>query len=315
MFQLYKTRNFNAIFNDTFGFFKATGKNYFKNYFIINGPLILILLVLGFIFFKVFFENMFSGAMYGESPESIEGYFSENFSMMVGLGILTGILGLIAMIVNYSYPVFYLMAMERNEKPDTKEILNLLKSRVWKAIVFGLLSLVTFFPLFALICIVAFFLSIIIIGFPVAVILVAAFLCWMYQSFYDYLTTDNGFLTSMETGYHMLTRAFWAHSGSTAIFFVFLYIVQIAMMVVGMIINMLFGLVSAGPDLENGNPEAMMQTMSVTMIIGFVIQTTVSFVMGNFIFINQGIIYYSGREQDENKSIYNDIDLIGRDVE
>lgn len=315
MFQLYKTRNFNAIVNDSFGFFKATGKNYFKNYFIINGPLLLILLVLGFIFFKVFYQNIFSGAMYADSPEVIEGYFSENFGMMLGLGILTGVLGLIAMVINYSYPVIYLMLMEKTDKPDTKLIISTLKNRLWKAIVFGLLSLVTFLPLFALVCVVAFFLAIIIIGFPVSVILVAAFLCWMYQSFYNYLSTDDGFFASMEVGYNMVTRNFWPTTGSTAIFMIILYVVQLAMMVVGMIINMLYGLASAGPDLENANPEAIMQTMSITMIVGFVIQTTVSFVMGNFIFINQGIIYYSGRDRDDNKSIYNDIDLIGRDVE
>lgn len=315
MFQLYKVRNFNAIINDTFTFFKVAGKNYFRNYFIINGPLLLILIVLGFVFFKIFFENIFSGVISTGSTAVADNLFSDNFGLMVTLGILTGVLGLIAAIINYSYPVIYLMLMEKNEKPDTREIINALKKRIGKAIIFGLLSLVTFLPLLALICIVSFFLAIIIIGFPVAVILIAAFTCWMYQSFYEYISTDNSFFGSMEAGHTSVTRSFWATSGSTAIFYIILYIIQMILGFAGMIINMLFGLVSAGPDLENADPNNIMAAMSVTMIIAFVIQTIASFVMGNFIFINQGMIYYSSKEQEDNKTLYNDIDLIGREAE
>ncbi|PZR14729.1 MAG: hypothetical protein DI539_18745 [Flavobacterium psychrophilum] len=320
MFQLYKIRNFNAIINDTFGFFKAVGKNYFRNYFIINGPLLLILIVLGYIFFKVFFEGIFSGIsgsgqVSPESAEVVESYFSDNFAMMLGLGILTGVLALIAAIISYSYPVVYLMLMEKNEKPDSKEILNALKKKIGKAIIFGLLSLVTFLPLALLLGLVSFFLIIIIIGIPVVFIFFAAFSCMIYQSFYNYISTDDGFFSSMEVGYNNLTRSFWAHAGSTAIFYLILYVVQLAIMFAGTLINMLFGLVSAGPDLENPDPQAVMQSVSIVMIVGFVIQTIVSFVMGNLIFINQGMIYYSSKEKEDNTTLYKDIDLIGRDFE
>lgn len=315
MFQLYKVRNFNAIINDTFTFFKVAGKNYFRNYFIINGPLLLILIVIGFVFFKIFFENIFSGVISTGSTGTADNLFSDNFGLMVTLGILTGVLGLVAAIINYSYPIIYLMLMEKNEKPDTRELVNTLKKKLGKAVIFALLSFITFLPLFAIVCVISFFLAIIIIGIPVAIIAIAAFTCWMYQSFYNYLSTDDGFFSSMEAGYTSVTRSFWATSGSTAIFYIILYVVQMILAFAGMIINMLFGLVSAGPDLENADPNNLMAAMSVTMIVAFVIQTIVSFVMGNFIFINQGMIYYSSKEQEDNKTLYNDIDLIGREAE
>ena len=55
MFQLYKKRDFNELVSDTFDFFKIHGKNYFKNYFIINGGFLLILVVL--LYFV--YENIF----------------------------------------------------------------------------------------------------------------------------------------------------------------------------------------------------------------------------------------------------------------
>ena len=52
MFQLYKKRDFSELVGDTFGFFKLEGKNYFKNYFIINGSLLLLLVVIIYFFTK-----------------------------------------------------------------------------------------------------------------------------------------------------------------------------------------------------------------------------------------------------------------------
>ena len=37
MFEFYKRRDFGGLISDSFAFFKIYGKNYFKNYFLING--------------------------------------------------------------------------------------------------------------------------------------------------------------------------------------------------------------------------------------------------------------------------------------
>ena len=59
MFQLYKKRDFSALVGDTFGFFKLEGKNYFKNYFTINGGLLLLLVVIIYFFSNIFIKSSF----------------------------------------------------------------------------------------------------------------------------------------------------------------------------------------------------------------------------------------------------------------
>jgi sorbitol-specific phosphotransferase system component IIBC len=82
-------------------------------------------------------------------------------------------------------------------------------------------------------------------------------------------------------------------------------------MFVGMIIQAAIGVVSA-TELQ---PEDTVESMGVFMIAAFVIQAIISFVLGNLLVVNQGIIYYSCKEDDENHSLNNEIDLIGSDVE
>ena len=62
MFQLYKKRGFSEFVGDTFDFLKIEGKNYFKNYFVINGIVLLLLVATLYFFTSIFFEGMFSNA-------------------------------------------------------------------------------------------------------------------------------------------------------------------------------------------------------------------------------------------------------------
>lgn len=311
MFQLYKARNFNSIINDTFTFFKIYGKNYFKNYFIINGGLLLILVVIGFIIGKVFIENIMSGTAGSNSPEMMGTYFSENFGLMLGLGSAAFLLLLLVSIINYAYPVVYLKVSDTHKTPDSKQLWAVIKSKIGKAIIFGLMSLISFFPLAILVGLFALLMIVIIVGIPVAIIIFAAYTCWIYLTFYDYLTSDNSYFTSMGVAWQMLFKNFWAHMGSTAIFYAILYVLQLVFVFLGFIIQSLSGLVNVDPNTATD----VMATMSITMIISFIIQTVIGFVIGNFIMVNQGMIYYSCIEQDENRSLENEIDLIGSDVE
>lgn len=316
MFQLYKVRNFNAIINDTFGFFKAEGKNYIKNYLIINGGLLLLLAVLAFIIGKVFFENLFFGSAGSESTDQLEGYFSENFGLMVLLAASACILMLLVFIINYSYPVIYLKLLDKQEKPETRQLVSAIKRILGKGIIFGLLSLITFLPIAIPIMALSVFMIALIVTIPVCIILFSAFTCWMYLSFFDYLSTDNGYFTSMGNGWKMLFKNFWAHMGSTAIFYIILYIVQMLLMFLAFLIQALTGLVDDGTGpLSNMDSAEAFSFIGIVMLIGFLVYMFVAFLVGNLILVNQGIIYYSCREQQENKSLYKDIDLIGTDIE
>jgi len=316
MFQLYKVRNFNLIINDTFSFFKTEGKNYIKNYLVINGGLLLILAVLAFVLGKVFFENFFSGSTYSNNEDSLDNFFGENFELMVALAIATGILMLLVTIINYSYPVLYLKLLNTYQNPDAKQMFKAIRQHLRKIIIFVLLSLITFIPMAIPIIALSFFMIALIITIPVCIILFAAYTCWIYLTFYDYLSTDNGYFTAMGNGWKMLFKNFWAHMGSTAIFYIILYIVQGMLMVIAFILESLTGLFDDGTGALNAMDSGDAFTyMGIIALIAFLIYMLVAFLLGNLIFVNQGVIYYSCREQQENKSLYNDIDLIGSDIE
>lgn len=314
MFQLYKKRNFNFLISDAITFLRVSGKNYFKNYFIINGGLLLVLIVLCFVMGKIFFESLFSGITSESSEQMIMEYFDANTGFFIGTGIAMGILILLISAINYSYPVIYLSLVEKYEKPDAKQIIAVFKSKIGRIVLFFLLSLITFVPIAVVIGFFSMLMVAIIIGIPVAIGLFAAFSCWIYLSFFDYLNTQNGYFESMGNGWKMLFQNFWGHMGSTAIFYLIVYIIQ------GILtfIPYMIGLVAMIATAENVDIESKADTFStigILMLIVFMIYIVLAYVLGNILMIGHGMIYYSCVEQNENKSLQNEIDLIGRDFE
>lgn len=61
MFQLYKQRDFNEMLNDTVGFFKSSWKNYFTNFIVITGAMLLVLCLIFFFIFRDLFASLISG--------------------------------------------------------------------------------------------------------------------------------------------------------------------------------------------------------------------------------------------------------------
>jgi hypothetical protein len=315
MFQLYKVRNFSALINDTLSFFKVQGKNYLKHYFVLNGGLLLILTVLCFVVGRVFFENIFSGLNNPGSQNFIEQYFADNQGFFIGAGIAGAILILVIAIINYAYPVVYLSLLEKNDAPTIKQITSALKKKLGKVILFVLLTLITFVPLAIPIGLFCMFLTAIIIGLPVAIIIIAAFSCWIYLTFYNYISTDDSYFTSMGRGWNMLFRRFWHHMGSTVIIFIIVQAIQFIFSMIPYIIGLVFIFID-GPG--NGNieeQEGVLSTIGILMLVVFTVSLLTSFIMGNLLAINQGMIYYSCIEEDENKTINNEIDLIGESIE
>lgn len=313
MFPLYKTRNFSAIINDTFSFFRQNGKNYLKNYFILNGGMLLILLVLCFIMGKVFFEHLFSGMTSEGSQQMINAYFNDNIGFFVIAGLATGVMILLMTIVNYSYPVLYLSLSEKHEKPDAKQVLALLKSKFGRILIFGLMSMITFIPLALVLGLFSMLLIVIIIGIPVAIILFAAFTCWLYLSFFDYLNTNNSYFTAMSNGWKMLFKNFWIHAGSTAIFYLIIYTVQGILAIIPYMIGIVTMIVSAENDVPG--KEETFSTIGILMLIVFMVYIVLAYLLSNVLMVGHGMIYYSCREQTENKSLHHEIDLIGNDFE
>lgn len=312
MFDLYKKRNFSDIFNDTLSFFKLRGKNYFANYFIINGGLLVLLALLIYLISRIYFENIFLSGSNPESQQMLNQYFDSNSGYFIGGAVVVTLLLIVISILNYSFPVVYLNLAEKGkEEPTSKEIGKALKQKLGRILTFSLLSLITFIPLLVILGTLLVLLSMIIIGIPLMVIAIPAFMCWMFLSFYVYLNSGEGYFTAMGKGFSMLLKNFWVHMGATLIISVLLHILQSILSIIPYIVGMFVMLLDTG----NSSGNEKLGTLGILMLITFILSTVFSYILGNILMVSQGMIYYSCEEEDKNHSLHSEIDLIGTDIE
>jgi MFS family permease len=315
MFQLYKARNFSSLINDTFSFFRQSGRNYFKNYFIINGGLLLILIVLCFLVGKVFFERLFSGLASPGSQDMLEEYFYANAGYFIAAGIITGILIIIITIINYSYPVIYMGLAEKHERPETKQILAVFKAKLGRILLFGVLFFITFLPLGVVIGLFSMLMIAIIIGIPVAIILFAAYSCWIYLSFFEYLNNGGGYFDAMKTGWKMLFKNFWPHMGSTAIIYIMIYVIQGIITFIPYMIGIAMMIISQTAPAGDSARDENFSIVGLLMLVAMILYILLAYILGNVVMVSHGMIYYSCREQNENQSLHSEIELIGTEIE
>lgn len=316
MFQLYKKRGFNELISDTFDFFKVHGKNYFINYFIINGGFLLILVVLLFFFMKIFFEGIFSSMSNGGSENVIMENMMANMTLFIASGILMVLLIILISIISYAFPVGYLKLIESKKELTTKNLIHYIKANIGKSILFYLGSLITFLPVFLIVFAVVIALMFVLIGIPLLFIVLPAFTSWISLSYYDYISTNNSFLTSIGEGLNMLKENFWANIGATVIMYIIVQIVVGIVYFVPYIIG-IAGTFTNPEALAGGETEAIeaLSFMMIMMSIALIVSILFNYMLQNLLLINQGMIYYSSKEAQENKTIINNIDLIGNKSE
>jgi heme/copper-type cytochrome/quinol oxidase subunit 2 len=133
MFELYKKRDLSANFSDTTTFFKIFGKHYFKNYFIINGTFLMLLVVLIYFFAKVYMEVIFSGISNPQKSTNLSmTYFNDNLPLIVGSFIVAFLLIIILSMLSISFPVVYFKLFEKtnDDSFSTKQIISGLKQNI-----------------------------------------------------------------------------------------------------------------------------------------------------------------------------------------
>lgn len=317
MFQLYKKRDFSELVGDTFNFFKVHGKNYFKNYFIINGGFLLVLVVLLYFFMKIFFEGIFASINNNPSGENLMlNNLTSNIPALISGGILMLLLIFVISMINYSFPIGYLKLIETKTEVSTKNLVSYIKSHIGKSIIFFLASLVTFLPIFLIVFALLIALMFIIIGFPLMLIVLPALTSWISLSYYDYISTDNDFLASFSEGFDLLKEKFWPIIGSTVVMYIIVQIVVTIAYAIPYVIGI--ASVFTNPEATQGNsPQALeaLSFMMIMMTIAMIVSILFNYTLQNLILINQGIIYYSSKEELENNEIKSNIDLIGTDSE
>lgn len=318
MFELYKKRDLSANFSDTTTFFKAFGKHYFKNYFVINGIFLMILVVLIYFISKVYMELIFSGISNSQNnPNYLMAYFSNNMALIAGGFIITFLLIVILSMLNISFPVIYLRLVEKTNGNDfsTQEIISGLKSNIGKMIVFFLGALFIIMPLAFIVFGLLFLLCFILIGIPLLFIALPAFISWISLSYYEYILKDVGYFTALANGFRLVKQQFWISVGTTFIMLMLTQIIQGFITMIPYIISMIWMFTSTQNLQETGSQTDTFSTMGILLAVIMVFSVLLSYIFNNFILINQGLIYYGLQEEKENNSTKSQIDLIGTDIE
>jgi len=318
IFELYKKRDLSANFSDTTAFFKTFGKHYFKNYLVINGIFLMILVVLIYFISKVYMEVLFSGiSNMQNNPNYLMAYFNNNISLIIGSFAITFLLIVILSMLNISFPVIYLKLFEKNNSDnfETQEIINGLKANIGKMIVFFLGSIFIILPLSIIFFGLLFLLCFILIGIPLLFIVGSAFISWITLSYYEYILKDVAYFRALANGFQMLKQQFWTIVGTTFLMLMLIQIIQGIITVIPYIINMIW-MATTVKNMDTANqPTDTFSTMGIVFAVIMVFSVLLSYIFNNFIVINQGLIYYGLQEENENNSTKSQIDLIGTEIE
>lgn len=315
--QFYKKRDFGAFISDSFSFFKLYGKNYFKNYILLNG-LLLILMVTIFIFgYRELFMQIFGSNMSGESY-FFESYFEENMGMFVVVGIITFLLFMILMIVNYLFPVFYLKRLaEGQTKIRTDDILGDFKGNAGKIakLLLGLIFIVT--PLAIIILGISYALMLIIIGFFLLLLIFPVVVNITNFLMYDYFNSKRGFFESLsysirsQFSYSNAREGspYWKYWGATLVLFIIMYVITTIFSMIPMIFFMM-RITTSAPD-GNFEQNPFSGGLGVLIFVMYGISTLISFFLSNILYVNSGLMYYDSRRDLHQKVELEEIETIG----
>lgn len=315
--QFYKKRDFGAFISDTFLFFKENGRNYFKNYLLING-LLLILLVFFFVFgYRELFSQML-GSNTGGQNYYFEAYFQQNSTMLILISTIVFILFLAVTMVSYSYPILYMKRLSETGNKNIKadEILSDLKNNIGRFVkfFFGLVFIIA--PLAMIIFGISFMLIVLLIGFFLLILLGPAMMNVINFLMFDYFHTKKGFFESLSYAVraqfsykHGLEKSpFWKYWGSTAVIYLIIQMISGVFTFIPLLL-MMGGMYTVPQNGVDDNP--FHGTMGVLFFIIYGISILVSFIMINVVFINAGLQYYDSRTDLHRNVDLSEIDTIG----
>ncbi|WP_378103616.1 DUF4013 domain-containing protein [Chryseobacterium sp. sg2396] len=315
--QFYKKRDFGTFISDSFTFFKLYGKNYFKNFILLNGLLLILMVIVIVLGFREFFGVLFSSNLSGQSY-FLEQYFSDNLGMFVMLGIFLFILSTALMTINLLFPVFYMKRIaegKTNIKAD--DILSDFKNHIRKVLIlyFGLTFLVM--PGATVLFGITYILVFLIIGLALMLFLLpnlfntVTFLCYDYfngnRSFFDSLSYAIRSQFSYPNGRE--SSPYWKYWGSTLIMGLLFYIVSSIFTAVPMIMY-IAKLSTTAPD---GNFEQNPLGGSFGILFFFIygVSSLVSTLLMNVLYVNSGLMYYDSRTDLHQKMELAEIETIG----
>ena len=315
--QFYQKRDFGNFISDTFNFFKENGKNYFKNYLMINGILVILMVVIFVSGYRELFSQMFGSNTEGQNYY-FQAYFQENSSMFILVSAVVLILFLAVTMISYSYPILYMKRLSEtgNKNIKTDEILSDLKNNSGRFIKFflGLLFIIT--PIAIVIFGISFVLMFVLIGFFLLILVGPAIINMINFLMFDYFHTEKGFFKSLS--YAVKSQfsyqngrdrsPFWKYWGSTVIIYLMIQMITSVFTFIPMLI--FSGVIFTVP--QKGGPQNLLEgSMGVMFFAIYGISLLISFLMINVVFVNSGLQYYDSRTDLHRNLDLSEIDMIG----
>lgn len=315
--QFYKKRDFGTFITDSFTFFKLYGKNYFKNFILLNGLLLILMVVVIIFGYKEFLGAFFGSTMGGQSYY-FEQFLNDNLGMLILCGVLLFILSTALMTINFLFPVFYMKRIAEG-KTDIKadDLLSDFKSNGKKvaAAYFGLTFLVL--PVAFVIFGISYILIFIIIGLVLMLFVGPTLLNIIIFLCFDYFNGKRGFFESLSYAVRSQfsypngreKSPYWKYWGATTIMTVLFYIVSIFFSSVPMILFFM-KLSTTAPDAQfESNPFS--GSFGIVFFIVYGISSIISTLLMNVLYINSGLMYYDSRTDLHQKMELAEIDTIG----
>jgi hypothetical protein len=299
-FQLYKKRNMSDFLNDTKQFVKLYGKNYLKNFFSINGSLLLIISVLYYFTFKDFFTGLMQP---GVEPFWLEN--DNNLMTVIGLLGLMFIAIIIYAIFSVGLPLVYIREIGKGERKELipSELLRSILQLSGRVILFGIISIFIFMPILLIVATLGAALSIVLIGIPILIIALPATMIWSLQSLIIYVYEDKGYFEAVSKGWKVLFANFWPVVGSSVIIYIFIMIIQ-------SVFTMIPYMMMIGTYISSGaNPETL--SLPPIAIFMYVLGIVVGYTLANVFYIQQVLVYYSAEEGMENIHSISELETIG----
>ena len=318
--QLYQKRDFGALINDTFTFFKENGKNYFKNFILLNGLLVILLVGLYVVGYKNFFSQIIDSNVEGNSFY-FEEYFQENLVFFIAFFVAFLVIFFIMMMMLYTFPVLYLKryATSQDKNIPLNDIITDMKDNFGRFILFCLGLIFIVLPVMGIIFGLSVVLIFVIIGIFLLLFIIPLMSNVMSFTLYDYFNRKDGFFSSL--GYAIRSQfsyskagnesPFWKYWGSTAIIY---FIIQVISGIFSLVpIGIMMGTVLTVP--EDGKPEAMTSfvdgSMGMLYFISYGVSILVSLLLSNFVYVNAGLMYYDSRLDLHQKEDLLEIESIG----
>lgn len=305
VFQLYKKRDFSTYIGDTMQFLKQLGKNFFLNYLVINGALLLVWCVIYYFLFKESMGNIFTPQKTANSWLM----FNNNFGLLISFGAIFMIVMIVFSIFTIAYPMVYIKLVDNTDRDTftSSELFAEIKDYAGRIFLFGFISFFTLIPFLIIVMALGIALSFILIGIPILLLSIPTAMAWAMQSIYVYLEEETGYFEALSRGWKITFSNYWSIIGSTMALLV-------CVTILGSTVSMIPSIMTLSSMISTGghpSPVAMTPLMIIIYIVGMII----SYILNNILYVHQGIIYYSSLEDSEHYQAYSDIDNIGKDEE